>query len=126
MYFKHIRSYIVFEFHPKSLARSIPNGGELVYDNGTFRYVLLEHLPMISKRSDISYKDIDQSEADQFYGDFYGLLTYLGVPLYLHWFTMRLNGLSDSMDYDSNFLTIYLPPPDEIDRIRIIFLTEHG
>ena len=116
----------MFEFHPKSLGRNIPNGGELVYDDLAFKFVLLEHLPMISKRSDISYKDIDQSEADQFYGVYYGLLTYLGVPLYLHWFTMRLNGLSDSMDYNSDNLTIYLPPIEEVDRIRILYLTEHG
>lgn len=102
------------------------SGGNPIFDDELFRGVLLNHLSALASRPDTSHVRIDQSVADQFYGDFYGLLTSLNVPLHMHWVTTRINGYTDSNDYDSVTLDIYVPPHSEIDRLRNIHNTVHG
>ena len=64
--------------------------------------------------------------ADMFYGDYYGLLTRLKVSPYMHWIVTRLNGLTDSMDYNSDSLMIYIPLESELDRLKILFLSTNA
>ena len=116
----------MYDYSKNSLAASMESGGNPIYDDEVFRYVLINHLNALTNRPDTAHVHIDQSVADQFYGDFYGLLTSLNVPLHLHWIATQANGYTDSNDYDSTNLDIYVPPGTEVDRIRNVHTTVHG
>lgn len=116
----------MYKYDKESLSQSMGSGGNPIYDDEIFRYVLLNHLSALASREDTAHVHIDQSTADQFYGDFYGLLISLNVPPQLHWISTRINGYTDSNDYDSENLDIYVPPAAEVDRLRNIHMTTHG
>lgn len=116
----------MFNYDKNSLAQRMSSGGNPIYDDEVFRYVLLNHLPVLGGRPDTSHVRINQNEADQFYGDFYGLLKSMDVPIHLHWIATRLNGYTDSNDYDAINLDVYVPSDAEVDRIRNIHMTVHG
>lgn len=113
----------MFNYHPKSLAQYVMSGGDRVHDLIGFRFTLLDNLPMIRSRKDNILLTINQAEADQFYGDFYGLLTYLKTPVELHWITLAMNNLNCSTDYDSDLLEIVVPNQSEINRIKTLYLS---
>lgn len=116
----------MFNYHPKSLAQSVINTGERVHDLIEFRYTLLDNLPLLRQRDDNVVVTITQAEADQFYGDFYGLLSYLKAPMDLFWITTVLNNYSDSTAFDAEVLDITIPSQAEINRIKVIFLSVNG
>lgn len=113
----------MFNLHPKSLAQTILTGNDRVGDLIGFRYTLLDHLPLLRGREDNISLSITQAEADQFYGDFYGLLGFLKAPVELYWIITQLNNLSCSTDYDSTLLEITIPAQAEINRIKTIYLS---
>lgn len=113
----------MFKFHPKSIAQHIATGGDRAHDLIGFRYTLLDNLPLLRGRADNITVSISQAEADQFYGDFYGLLGFLRVPTELYWIIAQLNNINCSTDYDSDKLEIVIPSQAEINRIKTIYLT---
>ena len=113
-------------FHSKSLIHTAPNQGERVYDDPAFKYMLLEHLPNLLNNDNLISIPIDQQLADMYYGDYYGLLTRLKISPYMHWIVTRLNGLTDSMDYNSDSLMVYIPLESELDRLKILFLSTNA
>lgn len=113
----------MFKFHPKSLAQTINTGGDRVHDTLGFRYTLLDNLPLLRSRPDNLSLTISKAEADQFFGDFYGLLSYLKAPVELFWIITQLNNLTCSTDYDSELLDITIPTQAEIERIKTIYLS---
>lgn len=113
----------MFEYHPKSLAATIRGGGDRAHDLISFRYTLLDNLPMLRVREDNITLTISQAIADQFYGDFYGLLTHLKAPLELYWIITQLNNYMCSTDFDAEVLDIVIPTQTEINRIKTIFLS---
>lgn len=115
----------MFKFHPKSLAQSINTGGDRVNDLVGFRFTLLDNLPLLRTRADNITLNVTQAEADQFYGDFYGLLGYLRAPVELFWITAQLNNFNCSTDYDSTLLEIVIPSQAEINRIKTIYLSNN-
>lgn len=113
----------MFKFHKDSLAQTMITGGDRVNDLTGFRYTLLDNLPLIRGREDNIKLSVTHAESKQFYGDFYGLLGYLNVPVELHWITTRLNNFMCSTDYNSELLEITVPSLAEINRIKTIYLS---
>lgn len=116
----------MFNFHPKSLAPTILTGNDRVNDLIGFRFTLLDNLPLLRNRADNISLTISQAEADQFYGDFYGLLGFLKAPIELFWIITQINNLTCSTDYDSTLLEIVIPAQSEINRIKTIYLSTNN
>ena len=116
----------MFRFHDKSLAQTINTGGDRVHDLMGFRYTLLDNLPLLKQREDNITINVNKAEADQFYGDFYGLLAYVGAPVELFWVITQMNNLDCSTDYDSDLLDIIVPSKGEINRIKTIYLSNNS
>lgn len=116
----------MFSFHKNSLAQSINAGGDRVYDTLGFRYTILDNLPLLKMREDNITITASQAEADQYIGDFYGLLGYLKVPVELFWITVQLNNYLSSSDYDGKLLDVLVPSQTEIERIKTIYLSTRG
>lgn len=56
-------------------------------------------------------------------GDFYGLLTELGVDRNHHYLVMRLNGLAHSGDYKGNLDNVLIPDISEVNLLTNIYRT---
>lgn len=109
-----------------SLATQMSSGGNPIYDDETFRYVLMNHLPNFMSKDDTTLYQVEQAIASQYYGDFYGLLGHLDVPTYIHWLTAQLNGYDCSTDFDADRLELIIPGVTYITRLRNLHTSVNG
>ena len=109
----------------RRLVNSMQRSVASVYETDEFRDVLLIHLDLIQKRETNSFIDITQQEADMWAGDFYGLLISKGVRPHMLWLLTVFNGLSNSSDYDADFLEIKTPDTEYIKRLVDVHNTIH-
>ena len=63
--------------------------------------------------------EITPAEANACAGDFRKVCVHLGIPLYLHWVTARLNGLTAYEDYDGKLTTIMLVDESILQRLKL-------
>lgn len=63
-----------------------------------FRQVLEDHLSFIKAAGTVQTLNVPPMVALRYQGDYYGLLNQLKVPTFLHWITMRVNGLISPAD----------------------------
>ena len=87
------------------------------YSNG-FRSLVEDHLTHIA---DNETREIDIKTAHKYACDFYGLLTELSIPSYLHWIYLRCNNLSAPFEYDGITCTIIVPDIATINRLLKIY-----
>lgn len=109
----------------KRLVDSMSRSSASVYETDEFREVLLLHLDMIKKREANSFIEITQQEADMWKGDFHGLLLAKGVRHHLLWLLTVFNDLTNSGDFDADFLEIKTPDADYIERLADVHNTVH-
>lgn len=109
----------------KKLVDNMGRSSSTIYETESFREVVLSHMHLIKKRQANSSIEITQAEADKWYGDFYGLLQSKGVRSYMFWLITVFNGLTDSGDYNSDFLEIRTPDTEYIDKLVDIHNTIH-
>ena len=109
----------------KKLASSMRRSASTVYETEAFREVILLHMDLIAKRETSSSIEINQSEADKWYGDFYGLLLAKGVRPHMLWLITVFNGLTNSGDYDADFLEIKSPDMEYVGKLLDIHNTVH-
>lgn len=60
---------------------------------------------------------IAPATAERFAGDFYGLLTFLRIPPWMHFAVLRANKLNSSDEYQPEMTNIIIPSDVEIQRI---------
>lgn len=64
---------------------------------------------------------IPLEKAVLYVGDFYSLLSDVGIPYQAHWFILRLNGMVAPSEYTMDKLSLLVPPEEDLDRIRQIY-----
>lgn len=106
------------------LKLAIPTGSDVFY-NEDFRIVLENHLQYFRNLSSSTTIKVENEDSYRWHGDFYGLLTFLNIKPYMHWFIMRLNGLESSTDFQSIIGGVLIPEASEIERLRQLFVTTH-
>lgn len=99
--------------------------GPNVFYTNDFRIVLENHLQYFRNNSSTVTKRIEPIDAHRWQGDFYGLLAYLNIDNYMHWYIMRLNGIESSDSFNTIINQILLPDPTEIEMIRQQYVTTH-
>lgn len=92
-----------------------------VYYSEPFQSMLENHIFTLARHSSAQILAIEPSLAYQYEGDFFGLLTNLGVPSQYHWATMRCNGLYSPVDFRSDTVNITQPPFEQIDELQAIY-----
>ena len=101
---------------------------DITFDNNSmnsesFKTVLEDHLSILSHPDNIGeVKSVSAVDANRFEYDFYGLLRVLGVPIDLHWITMRVNGLASPNDYRKTQQSIKIPNAEMVESL----LTYHN
>lgn len=88
----------------------LAKGGDTIYYETGFRNAIEPCLPVLKKKgSDLRSIQIVPALADNYDGDFYGLLTELKIAPHMHWITMRLNDMRSPQEYTSamtSFITM--------------------
>lgn len=92
--------------------------GPDVYYDPAFRAVLEDHLSYLRALSSTQQLSVSPGEAYRFEFDLNGLLAKYGVPPYLHWVTMRVNGYTAPEEFTRDAVRVLVPSQKVIDQIR--------
>lgn len=72
-------------------------GDDLYYDPA-FRLIVETHLNIL-KHSRVVQEDIPLDLFYQYEGDFYGYLVERGIPTFMHWIYLRVNGMTNPNEF---------------------------
>lgn len=88
-----------------------------------FKNTLEQHLEYLKTAG--TYRDviIDNKYKGKYYGDFYAVLSDLGLPAKYHYITMLLNGLTNPIQFTNQFNTVFIPDTNIIDQILSVYNT---
>lgn len=103
------------------LSDTIPDSIPSVYYSEGFQSMLENHIFTLARHTGAQLIVIEPTRAYQYEGDFFGLLTSLGVPSQYHWATMRCNGFYSPTDFKSDTTSITHPPFEQIDELQAIY-----
>lgn len=92
--------------------------GAAIYSDPGFQRVLEINLPMILAHPLAARKAVSANLAYKNEGDFYGLLTDMGVEPKYWWLTLRLNGYTDPLKFDGNLDMLITVPTALIEMMR--------
>lgn len=96
----------------------------LGYFEPAFRQVLEEHLGLIRTYGISQVLSVPSMLALRFQGDYFGLLTEMRVPVYLHWVTLRLNGLLSPADSSVDTTSVQTVDSTYIKRLYNTYKTQ--
>lgn len=102
------------------LSKAIPDGGAVYYEDA-WRDVIEFHLPLISSTGNNTTIPVVDSDTIKYQFDFFGLLQEYGIPVWLHWITMRLNGLGAPTEYDGSLRTLVIPDNQMVKQILAVY-----
>jgi hypothetical protein len=91
--------------------------GSATYYTDEVRNTLEDFMTVFRTSPTTQSVPVDPGDAQRFEYDFYGLLTYMSVPMKYHFAVMRTNNMVAPTDYRAYMLTYLMPDQGEIDRI---------
>lgn len=91
---------------------------ELTYYDQSFRNVLEDHMTFLKTHPATVSRQVDSSLAYRYEYDFYGLLTFFGVSVHLHWLIMRMADMTNPMESTRGLTYFLVPDPDVVERMR--------
>lgn len=111
------------------LAHRVPSGDDLYY-NMAFRNLVETHLNIL-KFEAVAFTNIAPDKIYQYEGDFYGLLSELGIEPQYHWIYMRVNNMTNPNQFGKAVrdplrraysFGLLRPNPNGISELRAAFL----
>lgn len=109
----------------KPLYEQLNSDGVAIFYDPEFRKVIEAHIPYMRNMATQFPLKLTDSDANRYDGDFYGLLVKLGsVPAYLHWITLRLNGMTSPHEYTRDMKILLVPDPNFIQKLQDIETTQ--
>lgn len=98
------------------LKHEVNSGSSIHYDAGMRRY-LETYMGWLRDHERTVTLPVDPHQAYKYEGDFYGLLQVLKIPQDQHWLVMRVNDLTNPMDFPQDIQGVMVPDSDVIGRI---------
>lgn len=92
-----------------SVVSQMGDTGAPIFHTQTWRLLIETHLPWLRTSTEQEVVAITPQVGYKYEGDFFGALTELRIPRYLHWTVMRLNGLYSPSDYNGEAVTVLIP-----------------
>lgn len=83
----------------------------------SFRDLLEDHITYFLTHNTTVLRDITAHDANVYMFDWIGALNKLGVPVELHWLTIRMNGGKSFTDFKEDARTIYVPSIQEFNKL---------
>ncbi len=107
-----------------SLHKRMSLDGPSIYYTESYRIMMEAHIPFFLTNGRSTRVVVDAATAYQYEHDFSALLAVYSLPRYLHWFIMRLNGLTSPLDYHADMLEILVPDLEIVERLRTNHTTQ--
>lgn len=102
----------------------------LTYNSASFpmfepvvKNIMTQHLQYLKTAGVTREAIIDNKYKGKYYGDFYAVLSELGLDPKYHYLTMLLNGLTNPIEFINQFDTVFIPDTDIIDQILAVYNT---
>lgn len=89
-----------------------------------FEDFIESHMEYIINNKIAGTRTVEPDVAEVYAGDFYGLLSYIGLQIDYHYVAMRVNGFSNSADFDGSVMTILIPSTPYLDTLKAIYNTK--
>jgi hypothetical protein len=111
------------------LAHRVPSGDDLYYEM-RFRNIVETHLNIL-KREAVAFTDVAPDKIYQYEGDFYGLLSEMGIEPQYHWIYLRVNDMTNPNQFGKAVRDPYRraytfgllrPNPNGITELRTAYL----
>lgn len=100
-----------------SVLKHTHNDGDSIHYDPHLRRYFETYMAWLRNHSKSTVLAVDDHTAYKYEGDFYGLLAVMGVSHHLHWLVLRVNDLTNPMDFDQSITGITVPDPKVIQRI---------
>lgn len=97
------------------------DSGEDVFYEDAFRNLLESYMPYFRRNKTIAQMSVSINQQLVFEGDFYGLLDELKISKKYHYIVMRLNNLTNSLNYKSSVPFIFLPDFQKIEQMASVY-----
>lgn len=92
-------------------------GPDIYYDDG-FRNVLEDHMTYLRTSAVTKNVEVDVLSSYKYQADLFGYLYLRNIPAFLHWVVMRMNRMTEPMEFGPSITTLLLPDPNMIEQIR--------
>jgi hypothetical protein len=96
------------------------SSGSDFFSSARWRQIVESHLTWLRARNESDIVVVQPHVALKYHGDFYGALIESGVPQYLHWVTMRMNGLYSPTEFKGETVVLMVPSTDTIQQLTAV------
>lgn len=97
--------------------------GPDIYHTATWRRLVETHLIYLRRLRASDVVVIEPHVAYKYEGDFFGALTDLNIPQYMHWTIMRVNGLYSPAEFKGEAVTLMVPSKETFQQLAAIAAT---
>ncbi|QVD49146.1 hypothetical protein LUCX_76 [Xanthomonas phage vB_XciM_LucasX] len=94
-------------------------GADFYYTN-TWRLLVETHLVWLRSVAGSETLVIQPHIGYKYEGDLNGAMSELNIPPWMHWVTMRINGLYSSSDYDGSSVALMVPLASTLQQLAAI------
>ncbi len=106
-----------------SVLNEMGDSGSDVYYTKAWRLLVESHLTWLRSSTEMEVVAITPQLGYKYEGDFFGALTELNIPRYMHWTVMRVNGLYSSTAYNGEAVTVMIPARSTLQQLVAVSLT---
>lgn len=106
---------------PRSLKQLLQYEGPGAFYEDRFLAMIEDHLPILRLGS--TELRIEPNTAEKYRGDFYGVMTHASIPSQYWYVTMRINGLTSPIEYETSMELFYVPDYNYIEKLRSTYMT---
>lgn len=102
-----------------NLSKSIVRGTDQIFFDPDFRCVIEKHLTLLRSNTNTTTFPITEQVAEQWTGDFYGLLQSIksNIDRSFYWIILRMNGYISSDQYDGKKINLVIPDINQVNKI---------
>lgn len=99
----------------------LTNSGPDFYYTPEWRKLVEDHLQWLRNNAEMDVVTIDDHLGYKYRGDFDGALLELGVPVERQWVALRVNGMTNSTEYDGTGGTVMIPTIETLNRLFQVY-----
>lgn len=104
----------------QSLRHKLVDDTPTIYFTESIMNMMEQHIPYLLQGNNSTTMQVEPPVAYQHEYDFYGLLLTFNLPRWMHWITMRVNGLTSPDEYRATMLQIRVPDPQVLERLKSV------
>lgn len=106
-----------------SVSTLLADPGPSIFYDPDFRYTLEAHIQYLINDPAATRQIPENDDYIRYNADFYGYLNHIGMPKYMQWITMRMNGMDDPMQFNRSVGQLTIPAQATLATLRTRYTT---